>query len=194
MRRLGSWVLFGFTAPWGLTVGYGWLLLLCVIGLAEWKAIRFQGAAVLTTKWKPRWAAKFGFTTTVGRAVIYDPSWYDATIAVDNRVEKHEFVHIAQIEDLMVLSFVVGLVAAVVTGSWQLGALLWWSGGAWQLPNFVTAFIRYGWKGAYRDTEHERSAYAQTTEWSRPLLPDGVRKSWADFRDEHRKGQKGILR
>lgn len=194
MTRLGSWLLYPFTLPWSLTVGYGWVLGACLIGIAEWRHLRFQGAAVLTTKWKPRVASKFGFSTTIGRGIIYDPAWYDETAAIDNRVEKHEFVHVAQIEDLMVLSFVVGLVVALLTGNWWLGLGLWWSGGAWQLPNFVTAVIRWGLRGLYRDTEHERSAYAQTQEWSRTLLPEDARKSWADFRDEHRKRQKGLLR
>lgn len=194
MKRLGSWLLYPFTVPWTLTVGYGWVLGACLIGLAEWSSLRFQGAAVLTARWRPKFAKRFGFSTTIGRGIIYDPMWYDETVAVDNRVEKHEFVHVAQIEDLMVLSFVVGLGIALVTGDWWLGLGVWWSGGGWQLPNFVTAVIRWGSKGLYKDTSHERHAYSETQEWSRLILPEDGRRSWADFRDEERERQKGVLR
>ncbi len=58
------------------------------------------------------------------------------------------------------------------------------------LTNFGTAVARYGWKGIYRDTEHERSAYAQTDFVRQAALG----KSWEELRDEFREAQKGLLR
>ena len=79
-----------------------------------------------------------------------------------SRIQHHEHVHVRQVEDRMLLSLGVGLVVAFTTGDWWLGLALWASGGAWQIPNFVTAVLRYGLKGVYLGTEHELSAYAQT--------------------------------
>jgi hypothetical protein len=57
------------------------------------------------------------------------------------------------------------------------------------VTNFVTAVLRFGWKGIYRDTEHERSAYGQTD-----FIRRGSEgKSWDMLRDEHREQQENLL-
>jgi len=192
-----GWALFVVALP-AVIVGYLWMLLLLLFFVAEWKSVRLQGAGVLTARTRA-WAAKFwGFSTTVGRAILYHPYAYDNTPEPDNRTERHEFVHIKQWEDALMASFVGGLFIAAV-GWWLLGydamqgfatwTLIWCAGVAMKLTNFVTAVLRYGWKGIYRDTEHERSAYAQT-DWIRH---SAAGKSWDEIRDTHRDTQKGLL-
>jgi hypothetical protein len=187
-NNVQGWVLFAFALP-AVIVGYLWLLLLCLLWVGKWSTLRFQGAGVLTVRSRD-WAAKFwGFSTTIGRAVLYHPSAYDGTAELDNRVEHHEFVHIKQWEDACMASFLGGLIVALV-GWTALGlnagngltlwALVWSMGAVTFLPNFLTAVLRYGLKGIYRDTEHERSAYACTD-----IRSDG--KSWEQERDEQGK-------
>ena len=110
---------------------------------------------------------KYG--TTLAYGIIYGPGAIpenDTTVA-DTRHERHEDVHVRQAQDELVTSFLVGL--AVGIGFWAHGhgvaGVVWWmclwlSGIAWRAPNFLTAWLRGG--NPYRDSEHERSAYAQT--------------------------------
>lgn len=191
-----AWVRFAFTAPWSL-VGWLWCVLACLFQFADLKKMRFEGAGVLTSEWKPWFAKLYPFSTTLGRAIIFSPG-----VRENARVRRHEQIHMDQVEDLMLLSFLVGLVVGLCTGNWLLAFLLWFSGGAWQLPNFLMALLRYGhlvtWPKegfffgrlkkflsnlfmgvAYRDSEHERSAYAQTD-----TGPDGL--SWDDRREQIR--------
>ncbi|MGW8177452.1 MAG: hypothetical protein ACWGQW_01430 [bacterium] len=161
VAKVGNWVLFAFTAPYGVIVGWGIVLLAIVLFFAHKPKLAPYGT--LTAQWRPWWAAKWKYSTTFGRAIIYHPRIADGTPEIiDHRVEKHEMVHVRQVEDRMLLAFLVGLVVFLVTGNWILGLALWVSGGVWQAPNFVTAVLRGG--HIYRDTEHERSAYAQVSE------------------------------
>lgn len=195
LKTVLSWVRFGFTAPWSL-VGWLWCVGACLLQLAQLKKLRFEGAGVLTSEWRPWFARIWRFSTTVGRSTIYFPG------SRHPKTERHEQIHLDQVEDLMLLSFLVGLAVIVCTGNVLLGFLLWSSGGLWQLPNFLMALLRYGhnvkWppegsfftrlknflrdlflEVAYRDSEHERSAYAQTD-----LGSDGL--SWDDRRERSR--------
>jgi hypothetical protein len=192
-----GWVLFALALP-AVVLGYVWIILLCILFMAEWKSLRFQGAGVLTTRTR-KWAAKFwGYSTTLGRAILYHPYAYDETPEIDNRTERHEFVHIKQWEDALAWSFIAGLLtatlAALLAGIdvgeffavWGIG---WVLGVATKATNFLTAMLRYGPKGVYRDTEHERSAYAQTDYVRQAALGKG----WDQLRDEHREAQEGLL-
>tara|TARA_R100000656_G_scaffold104176_1_gene76182 strand:+ start:222580 stop:223212 length:633 start_codon:yes stop_codon:yes gene_type:complete len=201
--QVTAWIRFAFTAPWAL-VGWLWVVVMCfVVWAADFKKLRFEGAGILTAEWRP-WAARFWpFSTTIGRGIIFFPGARDASDEMDERLERHERIHIWQVEDLMLLSFIIGLVVSFCTGDFLLGFFLWWSGGLWQLPNFATALLRFGhtlrwptegkWHEklagflkdlflgvAYRDSEHERSAYAQTSLW-----PNG--QSWFEAREGQRK-------
>ena len=150
-----SYVLFAITAPWSLTVGWSWVLLMRLFAATD---LRWEPGLVLTAEWRP-WAARiWRYSTTLGRGIIYQSRHREA--GKWTSIQAHEHVHIRQIEDAMALSLVLGLIVGGVTGNWWLGAVLWWSGGMHQLPNFLTAMLRGG--NAYRDSEHERSAYAQT--------------------------------
>ena len=164
---MGRWILFAFTAPWSVLA---WAL--GALSMVLWMAHRprFEGTLILTLEirpWVTRW---WKYSTTVGRVIWFQPGHRDRTGHLDDRLERHERIHVRQIEDLMLLSFAVGLVVALSGSPW-LGLALWCSGGIWQLPNFVAAMLRFSWRHAYRDSEHERSAYAQTDMW-----PDG--ESW----------------
>jgi len=98
------------------------------------------------------------YSTTIARGMIFQPNLSPRTI-------QHEYVHVRQAEDRVLLAFVVSLVVAFVELE-PLWLILWITGIAWQLPNFLTAVMRGGhvYRGADGriGPEHERSAYAQT--------------------------------
>ena len=169
-----AWILFAFTLPWTVTVSYGAGLLSMGLFLTDPRSLRWEGAGIAVLEWRPWFAKRWRYSTTLGRVVFCQPG-------VGERTSRHELVHVHQVEDRMLLSLIVGAIVATATGDWLLGLALWWSGGMWQLPNFATAALRFGWRNAYRDAEHERSAYAQTDE----LLPGG--KSWWDVRERVRR-------
>jgi hypothetical protein len=185
-NNVPGWVLFALTCP--LVLGWVWLLIMCVFRRVEWSSLRFQGAGVLVGRKTKK--ADTGFSTTIGRAMAMSRREYDDTKAFDGPIERHEVVHIKQYEDDVLTALLVGLVAGAADNNWGLGFGIYVSGVAWMLPNYVTAVMRYGWKGAYRDTEHERSAYAQT-DMVRAL--GGEHTSWDEMRDEARKKQEGLL-
>lgn len=124
---------------------------------------------------------------------------------VDTRIEKHERVHTFQLQDMMVLSLVLGLIDLAVTGDPWYALAKWWAGGLFQLPNFLTSVLRHGAKAhrvddlrkswlkrlkenAYRQSEHERSAYAQTD----MITQLGSRTvSWRELQDLWKEDQKG---
>jgi len=144
---------------------FGWLFPLLMICLGAAKDLRFIGNGVLAATWRP-WAAKlWKYSTTLSRGMVLQAD-------VDERILKHEFVHVRQVEDRLVLALSLALVVSVTTWDWW-WMLLWPTGVAWQLPNFLTAVLRDG--HVYRDAEHERSAYAQTDQ---RLRHNGV--SWLD--------------
>lgn len=169
-----SWILFIFTLPWALST---WLLGLLSILTGFATKPRFVGAGILTLEWRAWWIKHWKYSTTIGRCIWFRPDRRDPAAFLDERIERHEMTHVRQIEDLMLLSLIWGIIGVFYTHSWWAGLLIWWSGGMWQLPDFITAWLRYG--NFYRDTEHERSAYAQTD-----LDPDG--SSWWVARDSKR--------
>lgn len=196
------YVLFAFTAPWSVIVGWGWLLLLFCVGAV--KDFRWEGTLVLTAvfrDWvvKPRmlpWSPKnkagekvkiplWRYSTTLGRAIAYQPSARAPEGAAWTRTQHHEHVHVRQVEDRMMWSFVTGLLAMLIAGpttNWGLGitlfVVLWFIGGLSQSTNWLTAKMRGG--DFYRDSEHELSAYAQTDAWG----PEG--ESWLEWQAKQR--------
>jgi hypothetical protein len=179
------WVLVGFTLPWALTT---WLLGLLSIVL--WLAHRPRIESGILTLELREWFASgrdergpWRYSTTLGRVIWFQPQ---ARAEPDSVVWRHELIHVWQVEDLMVLGALVGLVVGLATGDWWLALGLWWSAGLWQIPNFATALLRFGPRGIYRDSLHERSAYAQASRWSGG-------SSWWDYREAQREQQKGLL-
>lgn len=132
----------------------GWLFPLLMLMTGAAHRLHFLDNAVLAAYWRP-WVTKFWkYSTTFSRGMVLQP-------CVSPRTLRHELVHVRQAEDGVLLALVIGiLVSLVELDPWW--ALMWPSGIAWQLPNFLGALLRKG--HLYRDTEHERSAYAQTDE------------------------------
>ena len=189
--KWGSYILLYLAGPWTVTT---WLLGALSVACFLAHKPRFEGLAILTLEWRPWFAKHWRFSTTLGRTIFFHPKHRTVTCdeasEMDEGLERHERIHVRQVEDLCLLSYVVGLLVAI--SLWSNGGsvaaginwwiVVWWSGGMWQLPNFLSAWLRYGRKGIYRDSEHERSAYAQTAMW-----PDGG--SWWAKRDVQRKMQ-----
>lgn len=182
-RMPGQWVLYAVTIPWTLTT---YVLALLSLVCFMTRAPRFEGAGIFSLTWRDWVAKRWGYSTTLGRVIFWGPSHRDATHEIDERVEFHERVHIRQNEDFAMLAFVLGLTVAI--GRWADGEVaagfawwlgLWWASGLFYLTNFLTAMLRYGWIGVYRDSEHERSASAQTDYW-----PNGT--TWWEERDKRR--------
>lgn len=107
--------------------------------------------------------------TTLGHAIFYGPGGRDCNWPdIWTRTQAHEHVHVEQFEASMLGGFIVGVSIAVVlavlghhVAGLILGGLIWSMGylvmgvGGW-----LTALLR-GEK-AYRGSQHEESAYAQT--------------------------------
>lgn len=158
VARIGNWILFIVSLPSAVLIGWIVVILSLVFFFAHKPKLAPYG--VLTATWRPWWAKRWNYSTTIGRGILYHPIVADGTPhIIDSNVEKHEMVHIRQAEDRILLALIIGTIVFLVTGNWILGLALWVSGMAWQLPNFITAPLRGG--HVYRDTEHERSAYAQ---------------------------------
>ncbi len=147
------WILFAVAAPYAVLVGWLWVALMMVLGAATRPRLAKWGR--LHATWRP-WVRRVGWkwSTTIGFGICFQPDHVS-----DTDLLAHEFIHTEQIEDLMALALVVGLVAGIVSSDPWLGLGLYLSGGLWQLPNFITAALRGG--DPYRDALHERHAYAE---------------------------------
>lgn len=190
-----AWVRFVPTISWSMLL---WLvgILACAAQLADFKKLKFQGAGILTTEWRPWFAKHYPYSLTLGRTMIFFPGAQE-----QSHILEHEAIHVAQVEDLMLLSLLVGVMTAVCTGDALFGFVLWTSGGMWQVPNYFMAMLRYGhllsWptegtfgdklkklmrdlfvNTAYANSEHERSAYAQTA------VSGSDGETWAELRDK----------
>lgn len=208
-RSVGSWLLFAFCAPHAvLSWLLGLLALACFVAhrprfegaavfslrLRDWisrRTGRYSTTVLRTIFWHP------------GReipAVLADET--------DTPHEQHERVHVVQIEDAALQGFALGL--GLATALWTFGwyAEAWQPAGAWALvwllapvvtaTNAASAVLRYGlarrvrpdgtprswWARladvAYLDSEHERSARAQTA-----LGEDGL--TWSEREDGARR-------
>lgn len=161
--NLGRILLFVISAPYGIGVGWLWILVLMAFGFA--RKPKFETGLVLTAEWRDWFAKKWKFSTTIGRAIVYHPSRRDDDPSVvDSRLERHERKHVWQIEDLMLLSFVISICLFITGVDLEICVALYVSGGVWQVTNFLASGLRYGFtiQKMYRGSEHERSAYAQT--------------------------------
>lgn len=197
-NNVGGWILFGISLP-AVIAGHLYVLLACCLFFAEFKSIRYQGAGVITSRFRPWFSNRWKYSTTLGRGIVYGPWAYDESTDIDNRTEMHEFVHIRQFENSCAWGLIGGLLTTIVAWLLGLGAgegfALW--GFIWALSwtqnvvNMLTAVLVYGWKGIYRDSEHERSAYAQT-DLIRFMQNEKVPVSWEVLRDEARAKADGI--
>lgn len=153
------WVLVAIAAPWAVTIGWAWVGLMFTVGAA--RDVRYHEFGRLHATWRP-WVRRVGWrwSTTVGFAVIFQLDHLGTDIAA------HEQIHTEQIEDLMMLSLILGVIVGLVSWDPWLGGALYLAGGLYQLPNFLTAVLRGG--NAYRDALHERHAYAEEDEITDP--------------------------
>ena len=171
-ERVGRWVLFALSLP----IALGWLfpLLMCLIGAGRWKKLRFEPTLVLTTEWRD-WSAKiWGFSTTLGRGIMYKASAKDDTKEPSTRIEKHEHIHVRQFEDASVMGLCLGLVslAAPTVSEWF---WVWAMTPAFLATQWVTAWAR-GWN-PYRASQMELSAYGLTNK----ILEGDVGRTWEDI-------------
>lgn len=190
-----GWVLFALALP-AVILGHLFVLTLCLVFIAKWSSLRYQGAGVLTVKARDSVAKVWGFSTTIGRGILYHPLAYDETAAIDSPTERHEFVHIRQYEDECAWGFLGGLICALILLSAGLDAgqffatwaTIWFLSPLTKLPAFLTAVLRYGPRGIYLDAEFERSAYAQT----QIITSVEVGSDWSQLRDAQRDEQKTV--
>lgn len=165
----------------------GWLFVL----LFSWAAHkhRIDYPLILTAELKDWAAKKWPFSTTVAYGVLIHPHSRRKELSDPRtRTEEHEMeVHVSQFEDVALLGMILGLIIAGVTGNWWWFLALWGLSPALIIPNFIGALLRHGrpcpegrgwfthWvmQTMYRDCEHERSAYAQTS---------GHPESWLTWR------------
>ncbi len=166
----------------------GWLFVLIFYGWAtqDLKLGKLMDEPLMLTSTWRNWVVKrrgksgwrfWKYTTTIGRGWIKQPG-RDS----DVRLKRHEETHVRQGADLSFLALVLGAVTIYFTGDWKLGIALWCTGWAWQLPNFVTAAMRYGLSNGYRYSGHEVEAYALTN----IIVPADAGMSWAQIFEERR--------
>lgn len=163
-----------FTWP-ALLVGWLFVALSLVLLLAK-KPRLDKETLVLEATWRPWFAKRWKYSTTICRGIIYrqeDPSL---------RIQQHEHTHVEQVEDLLLLAFVLSLMMGIKTGDfwWYLGIHM--SGVAWQLPSFLGAVLRG--KHVYRGSGHEEHAYALTN----IIGQEHAGKSWKQVFEEEKRG------
>ena len=151
-----------YVLAWPRFIGWLWVLLACAFFFAH--RLKVVDDAVLTAEWRPWWAKRWRYSTTIGAGMIFQGYSRERT-----RTQAHERVHVRQTEDLALAGAIITPVVIAATGSWW-PLLIWPAMLIIQTSNFLGAVLRGG--DVYRDAEHERSAYAQTDE------REG--KSWQD--------------
>lgn len=171
MKRAAYVVLTAFS----LLLGYLWIAAAVLFFFAHrprWDTDTWR----LRAQWRPRFAKRFKFSTTVG-AIIYHPSHLEHP-EVFERLRQHELVHIRQFDDESIaLFFGFGLYGLhLVIQSWWFTAPALLFG--FVLSNYVGRSLGAWLRGGhiYRDAEHERSAYAQTDQ----IRVSMVGKSWLE--------------
>lgn len=131
----------------------GWLWPLLCVGTFFARDLRVIDDAVLVATWRP-WLVEKGWkwSVTLAGGMVLHPQ-------AGARVLAHERVHVRQAEDAALGGLVLALLVSLV--ELDAGWLLLWPGAMLlSTANYLGAVLRGG--HAYRDAEHERSAYAQT--------------------------------
>jgi hypothetical protein len=153
-----TWRLWPWILP-SVLLGYVWITALLVLGMAQ-NPRYIRGVPAVT--WRPWVAKRWRFSTTIGHGYAMSPR-------ASQRTYYHEHLHVLQYEDLCLLGAALSASLLPWLG-WQGSLILWATSGApWLLPgSFLGSILRFKRRGiswmeaAYRLTEHERSAYAQT--------------------------------
>ena len=141
-----------------------------------------------------------------GRQVSGPRRAADPSTTLDEYIERHERVHVHQFEDAALAGFFAGLLTMIfMTARFEMRFdeslavffVLWCASPLSLVVGFITALLRYGHipapagrsrfrhllSIAYRDSEHERSAYAQTESLQ------GDVSSWWTQRDRDRRNE-----
>lgn len=176
-------VLFLIVLPWTLTISYPAVLILWAARQVE--KLRFDHGGILSADTRGWLGRKWKYSTTLGYGMVYRPGRRPEKGEV-NRIWNHEMVHTRQIQDLMLLSLIIGAIVGLSYASFGAFLCIWWSGGAWQLPNFVSAWLRGG--RPYRDSEHERAAYSFTD----TIMAEHIGKTWQTIQHEARTKAKAV--
>lgn len=149
--RVGRIIVAVVSAP-ALVFGMLALALLGLLGAVGCLRVGQSGAYAIDATWRPWVARWWRYSTTIGLTVIYHPEHVGF-----GRIERHEAVHVRQHQDHGFLGAALAL--AVVWWSWEAALVLWCASPLFSAPCWLTAWLRGG--DAYRDAEHERSAYGQ---------------------------------
>ncbi len=156
--------MFFFTIPYSITVGWAWPYLMIALFLAEKPGL--ENGLVVTAQWRPWFAKRFPFSMAIGRGVVYHPApGIRGGMLTPTQTQFHEHVHIRQIEDMMLVGFLVAAAVLTVTAlaghaEYRLAALLWFTSAEWRLLSYVASFLRG--ERLYEDAEPEKSARAQS--------------------------------
>lgn len=151
------------SAP-SLVFGLLCLIVAALCGLATDIRPSVNGFWTLDATWRPWFAKRWKYSTTLGLTVFYHPG-HLADPEVTTRLKRHEAVHVRQHQDHGILGILLGTVLLFIDP--KAAFVVWILSPAYSLCGFLGAFLRGG--DPYRDAEHERSAYGQVASgWDRP--------------------------
>jgi hypothetical protein len=158
MKTAGRIALYILAAPRFL----GWLFPLLAFVCFAATDLRLIDDAVLVATWRPWVTKRWKYSQCLLAGMVLQPGASARTMA-------HERVHVRQGEDGTITGLLLGIPIAILSGEPAWFFVLWFTGSMHSLSGWITAVLRGG--HVYRDSESERSAYAQTD-----LRPDG--SSW----------------
>lgn len=136
-------------------LGYAYVGLAIALGLAHQP--RVEGELVAVATWRPWWAKRWRYSTTVGRGMCLSPKAVES-----ERIWQHEMVHVRQTEDACAQAALAAIALWFVGTPWWAALALWIVAPASLAVNLGTSALRHGIAGAYRQSEHERAAYSET--------------------------------
>lgn len=148
---------------WGEHLRWEGEALVCQLKRTSWPArswYRIKVAGKYVQKKDGTWQTWGG--TTLGHAIFYGPGrTLGGAPEFYGPLQRHEHVHVEQLEVIMLHAFIVGTSAWLAGADWWIGAAIWATGyllmGA---TGWLVAWLRG--EDPYRGATHEESAYAQT--------------------------------